>query len=46
MECEICGKVVTCQMYSHFKSNKCKLKQQQKEIESLKEKLTILKTEE
>ena len=46
MECEICGKIVTCQMYSHLKSNKCKLKQQEKEIEALKEQLTSLKTEE
>ena len=42
MQCEICGKTITCQMYSHLKSKSCKLKQQEKEIESLRAKLENL----
>ena len=30
MQCEICGKTITCQMCSHLKSESCKLKQQEK----------------
>jgi len=43
MTCEVCGKVVTCQMYSHLKSNMCKLKRQELEIEKLTKQLEELK---
>ena len=39
MQCEICGKTITCQMCSHLKSKSCKLKQQEKEIAELRAKL-------
>jgi hypothetical protein len=35
MQCEICNKIITCQMYSHKKSKKCKMKAQEIEIERL-----------
>jgi hypothetical protein len=35
MTCVVCGKTVTCQMYSHLKSKKCKMKAQEIEIERL-----------
>ena len=43
MTCEVCGNVVTCQMYSHLKSNKRKLKRQELEIEKLTKQLEELK---
>ena len=39
MTCVICGKTVTCQMYSHVKSKKCIMKKQEKEIEQLRKQL-------
>ena len=43
MTCEVCGKVITCQMYSHLNSNRCKLKRQEIEIEKLTKQLEELK---
>ena len=34
--CDICGKTVTCQLYSHKKSQKCQAKKQELELEALK----------
>ena len=42
MTCVICGKTVTCQMYSHVKSKKCIMKKQEKEIEQLRKQLEQL----
>ncbi len=36
MTCEICGKTISCQMYSHLKSKKCLMKRQELEIEKLR----------
>jgi hypothetical protein len=36
MTCEICGKTVTCQLYSHKKSQKCRATQQSLELEKVK----------
>jgi hypothetical protein len=43
MTCGICGKTITCQMYSHLKSNKCRMKKQELEIEQLRKELERLK---
>ena len=42
MTCVICGKTVTCQMYSHVKSKKCIMNKQEKEIEQLRKQLEQL----
>ena len=39
MTCVICGKTITCHMYSHLKSKKCIMKRQEFEIERLKQEL-------
>jgi|LakMenEpi03Aug12_release.lakeMendotaPanAssembly.Ray.scaffolds.fasta_scaffold3840936_1 hypothetical protein len=41
--CEICGRVVTCQLYSHKRSRYCLLAKQKIEIEELKKELTNIK---
>ena len=46
MTCEICGKTVGCQMYSHLKSKKCQMKRQEMEIEKLRKELAELKISE
>ena len=43
MTCDICGKTITCQMYSHLKSKKCIMKRQEQEIEQLRSQLEKLK---
>ena len=43
MTCEICGKTVTCQMYSHLKSKKCLMKRQEAEIARLSNEIEKLK---
>ena len=43
MTCDICGKTITCQMYSHLKSKKCLMKRQEQEIEQLRSELEKLK---
>ena len=43
MSCGICGKTITCQMYSHLKSKKCIMKKQEMEIEQLRKELERLK---
>ncbi len=43
MTCGICGKTITCQMYSHLKSKKCIMKKQELEIEKLTKQLEQLK---
>ena len=43
MTCGICGKTITCQMYSHLKSKKCIMKKQQTEIEQLRKQFEQLK---
>ena len=45
MTCEICGKTITCQMYSHRKSKKCQMKAQEMEIERLNLELEKLKNQ-
>ena len=42
MTCEFCGETITCQMYSHLKSNKCKMIRQELEIGKLKKDLEQL----
>ena len=42
MTCEICGRTVTCQMYSHKKSKRCLAVKQEKGIEKLRTKLEEL----
>ena len=44
--CDICGKVVTCQLYSHKKSQKCQAKKRELEMEAMQQQLDALKTEE
>ena len=46
MTCGICGKTITCQMYSHLKSKKCLMKKQELEIEQLRAQLEKLKISE
>ena len=46
MTCEICGKTVTCQMYSQLKSKKCLMKRQEAEIARLSNELEQLKIRE
>lgn len=46
MTCEVCGKTVSCQMYSHLKSNKCQLKRKDMELEKLKKELETIKQQE
>ena len=43
MTCGFCGKTITCQMYSHLKSNKCLMKRQEAEIEQLRAEIEKLK---
>ena len=43
IQCPICGKTVTCQLYSHKKSRNCILAKQKIEIEELKKELIIFK---
>ena len=42
MTCGICGKTITCQMYSHLKSKTCIMKKQEMEIEQLRKQLEQL----
>ena len=42
MTCGVCGKSITCQMYSHLKSKKCLMKRQELEIEQLRKELEQL----
>ena len=42
MKCEFCGKVVTCQMYSHLKSKKCMMHRMQQEFAQVKEDIVKL----
>ena len=39
LTCDICGTVVTCQLYSHKKSNKCRVKQNELKIKQLEQAL-------
>ena len=43
MTCGLCGKTVTCQMYSHLKSKKRLMKRQELEIEQLRKEIEKLK---
>ena len=43
MTCGFRGKTITCQMYSHLKSNKCLMKRQGLEIEQLRKESEKLK---
>ena len=43
MTCGICGKTITCQMYSHLKSKKCIMKKQENEIEQLRKEVERLR---
>jgi len=43
IECDICGKTVTCQLYSHKRSKACIFAKQNLEIAELKKELIIFK---
>ena len=43
MTCGICGKTITCQMYSHLKSKKMHYEKQELEIDQLRKQIEQLK---